>query len=558
MKRNELKLIVILLVLSGGLRFAGITFDSLWLDEGYQTLADATGQELPNFVQPANHPFLFHFDRPHCLQAVLNNFRHVDPLCPPLYPLVLNRWMAVFGDSDLTIRLLSMVFSLSSLVVLFVLVKNLFGFQTAIFVSIVQAVSPFDILYAQEARMYSLTVLASAVSCGAFIWLIKQRSSTGRSLCGLLVYVGSTWALINSHYTALFILVFQGLFGTWYCLRQRLLRLYTCLVCSWVCIFLLWLPWFDLFRQAAALRTASFYVVRSQSWWWPLWALAVRIPFNWVVFLTGKKVMLYAVPLYVTAALMLVLAAVFALPDKILNQFTRWCSLQPSKVNKPLLADGCDKITKQDLSFFMWSWAIVPAVAVWLLDVVEGHKVIEISRYLIATAPAIYVLVGLGLSRLYTNAQTTVCPNGAENMQRQGALHSNPFVVSFVPWFLMSHVTFALINNAYAHLIPQREPWREMASKIESLCHRDDLIVVSQYYDIVCLDRYLKIPMRQLGVSPSMGATDIDRLLANHRRFWLVTAQEGDKVKALIPARFKALRHLDLGHSLHLLLYEAL
>ena len=32
------------------------------------------------------------------------------------------------------------------------------------------------------------------------------------------------------------------------------------------------------------------------------WAFFIRIPFNWLVFLGGKKVMLWAVPVYVTSA----------------------------------------------------------------------------------------------------------------------------------------------------------------------------------------------------------------------------------------------------------------
>ncbi|MBI4534004.1 MAG: glycosyltransferase family 39 protein [Candidatus Melainabacteria bacterium] len=498
------------MLLAAGLRFAGITFDSFWLDEAYQSLADATGQKLPDFINPANQPYLFTFDPPHPISEVLSNFRLVDPLCPPLYAVLLNYWMTFLGGSDLAIRSLSTVLSLASLCLLFWLTQTVFGNRTAIIVTLLQAVSPFDIYYAQEARSYTLTVFASLVSSGALFLTVQGNRSRLTTTALLTAYVLGTWALINSHYTGLFTVFFQFVWSSYMCFKRKALPLYCCLLLSWAGVLLLWLPWLDMFAQAASIRTESFYVARKPSWWWPVWAAAVRVPLNWIVFLSGKKVVAYVAPLYLTASAFLALAVTATFPS-LRGRFSFL------------------RTTGANVSFF-WLWAIIPAGIVWLADVLEGHRVIEISRYLIATAPAIYILAGYGLSSILSSTWSR--------------------------YLLIAHVALALANNAYAHAVPQREPWSTLAQKVESLVSPNDLILVSQYYNIACLDRYLTRPLRQVGVTPQLGANHLEKVLSNCHQFWLITAQEGEAIKEMLPKRFTLIQQEDFPHALHLRLYK--
>lgn len=561
MKRSQLRSFLLIFLLAAGLRIAGITFDSLWLDESYQTFVETVAGSLPDFTHPTDSPFLFKFGEPQAVGRVISNFRAVDPLCPPLYAVLLNRWLTAFGESDLAARSLSTVLSLLSLAIVYFLASWAINARAALLASLLQAVSPFDIYYAQEARMYGLEILASSLSCASLLFLLTQLSikrdspdqtsgrrppvgplSSGESTglnpgsaqeassiaasspmeagaggefqlsvpLAAVVYTASSWALINSHYTALFVIAFQGLFSTWHCLRQRNLRLFSLLALCWGGILLLWMPWFELFRQAASVRTESFYVARKASWWWPLWAAIARIPFNWIVFLSGKQVVAYAIPVYCTSAAFIGAAA--------------WSSLKPGQ---PSIQSRAKSLSLR----FLWAWAIMPPLMVWLLDLTEGHRVVEIARYVMATAPAIYILTGYGIAALYT-------------------------VRAWAPAVVLVHIVFALVNNTYAHLVPQREPWREMARLVESLVRPDEPLLVSQYYDIVCLDRYLNHPFVQYGVSPSLPADHLARVLSGRKSFWLLTAQEGEAIKNMIPTRYKLIRQVDLRHALHLRLYE--
>ena len=505
---NPLLLFLLVCTLAVGLRLVGITFDSLWLDECYQSRIAAYGITLPNFLQANLQPFCFDFSFPCSLSQLLSNYRVVDPLCPPLYAIILNRWLCLAGNSDLALRGLSIIFSAGTLSLTFWFVYRFFGLRSAVLVGLVQALSPFDIYYAQEARMYSLTEFTAALSCLSLI--LAVASSTKTRFLWLIIYSFSTVAMINSHYTTLFILAFQVPYVFISVLKQRNWKLAISCLVAWAAVCLLWLPWFDMFLQAAAIRNASFYVSRTPSLAWPFLALFARLPANWIVFLSGIRVVAYAIPLYVSAAIMLLSAGWITLRS-------RSCFLSITNAQKEIL-------------YSLWFWIFIPALCLWGIDVLENHRVIEMPRYLMATAPGVYILAGLGLN--YLSKRTVVF---------------NTVLVSFI--------IFALMNTIYMHTTHQREPWRELAQTISSHCPKDQLIAVSQYYDIVCLDRYLKEPRRQIGLSTQMGEKQLKSALATVQDFSLVTAQDGENITRLIPARFHITEHINFGHGLHLRRY---
>lgn len=522
-----------LVVISVGLRFTGLTFDSLWLDEAYQTVVESYGNGLADLSALNGQPYLFKEGKPASPHDVLNNFRSVDPLCPPLYALIINRWVTVFGGSDFALRAFSALVSIISLMVVYFLGNTLFGKRVGLCTGLVQAISPFDIAYAQEARMYSLVVLFSALSVGAFLLLSLRPKSLVSGLFAL-IYTFATWGLINSHYTGLFIWAFEIMVGVIFALLRKDWLLFAWLSFANLLVLELSLPWYGLFQQAVEVRTASFYVARSFTWWWPIQGLLWRVPLNWVIFLAGKRVTSPAVPIYLLAGILLVAGfrALFSsIAQSIFQKFRR-----PSVVDLTLKANY-----RTSAAALLLSWCVIPALGVWLIDLFESHRVIEISRYVIGTAPAVFLIAGIGVASLIKKKGYGIC-------------------------LVLLFAMFALANNAYAHIVRQREDWRQMAAVVEKLCHSDDLLFVSQYYDIVCLDRYLKHPVRQIGISPAMGQERIAQLISGHLKskqsndsltsFWVLTAMEGDDVFAMIPKEFRIVRAIDLPHALHLRHYQ--
>jgi hypothetical protein len=349
-----------------------------------------------------------------------------------------------------------------------------------------------------------------ARKCGCTPW----RSWRPARLCLLLLHALAIWALINSHYTGLFLVAFEVGLGVCVALARRSGITLVELFAAWMLALLFWVPWLHMFFQAASLRTASFYVARKPSWLWPFTALFFRIPANWIAFLSGKQVVERAIPIYGTSFLLLALG--------LRTLFKRDTSPgNPSEKRRWHLALIC-----------VFAWAVVPAFLLWLIDVVENHKVVEISRYLMPTAPAIYLLAGAGIAAIGRNLRWL--------------------------WILVGcHFLFATINNiGHVTVAHQREPWREMAHLAESTAQGNEIVLVSQYYDIVCLDRYLSKPLRQIGVSSNTTQAQLIEILKNSQQFSLITAQEGDRILKQIPPDYDVVLQKDLGHSLHFLRYK--
>lgn len=512
MEKNErahtLICLLLILVLAGMLRFSGLTYESLWLDEGYQSLVGAIGKGakgLPNLTELSASPILFSFGQPSTINELLQNFRQVDPLCPPLYPVLLNRWLCAFGDSDFAIRSLSALISLATIFLSFFFFRRLLGTKTALCIALVQAISPYDIYYGQEARMYSLVMFFAALSSLSLLTWLKGRQekllSGGKEICLLLFYALGAAGLANSHYTGLFIIVAQALIFLLFLFRSKDFATIPMIFAAGALAALISLPWLHFFQEASALRKQSFYVSRQASWQWPFYALFVRIPVNFEVFLSGPRVGAYAIPVYIASASLLIASS--------LKQLSK------------------DKI----ILLSLWIWALAPALSLWVMDIAENHKVVEIARYTTGSAPAIYALAGIGFYRLLKLGKA---------------------------WRILpvAYCLFALANYYYLHSHHQKEPWREMAQVVEEKVDTTTLLLVSQYYDLPCLNRYLKLPRIQVGISPSMGAEHLQKLVDNKTEFALVTAQEGDRIMAMVPGEFKAVEAKDLGHALHFRIYR--
>jgi mannosyltransferase len=125
---------------------------------------------------------------------------------PPLYYLLLNGWMQVFGTSDTAIRALSGVFSVASLPLVWLVGRRIGGTALAWIATAALAMSPFAVRYATENRMYALAGFLVLVG-----WLLVddlwRRTSAWRVVA--LAVVGG--ALLLTHYWALFLIGAVGL-----------------------------------------------------------------------------------------------------------------------------------------------------------------------------------------------------------------------------------------------------------------------------------------------------------------------------------------------------------
>ncbi len=126
---------------------------------------------------------------------------------PPLYYLVLKGWTGIFGISDLAFRSFSVICALLGLGVLYLLIKKLFNTKIALFATMVTAISPLTIRYAQETRMYSLASLFLLMSTYLLVIQLERKRSQRTTVVWAGYAVFMALALYTHYFTGFMILV---------------------------------------------------------------------------------------------------------------------------------------------------------------------------------------------------------------------------------------------------------------------------------------------------------------------------------------------------------------
>lgn len=164
-----------LVLLAIGLRSHGLTAVAIWCDEASSIITSR--YPLPQLWFHAAHD-----------------------VHPPLYYVLLHGWMAMFGDGLLSIRLLSAVPGVATVVVGALMVRQLASPRTALLAALLLALFPFAVRYSQEVRMYSwLTLLLLGATLALMQWLRRPERKGW-----LMLYAGLMAAGFYTHYFTIF------------------------------------------------------------------------------------------------------------------------------------------------------------------------------------------------------------------------------------------------------------------------------------------------------------------------------------------------------------------
>lgn len=155
-------------------RFWRLTASCLWFDEIFS-------------VHAARHGW-----------AGMVKFVAADIIHPPLFYALLKVWIALGGESLLWLRTLPVLFSVATIVPLWLLCRELkLKAAETNLALLLMAVSAFQLKYAQILRMYSLLLLLSTLS----IWLVLRFLRTEReSKRSLLALTAVNLLLVYTHY----------------------------------------------------------------------------------------------------------------------------------------------------------------------------------------------------------------------------------------------------------------------------------------------------------------------------------------------------------------------
>ncbi|MBL7182909.1 MAG: glycosyltransferase family 39 protein [Anaerolineae bacterium] len=384
--------IIAVIILAFALRIYRLDHQSIWYDEGVSVYFANQGlKDLVAGVSADNHP--------------------------PLHFFSLHLWLKLAGQSEFSIRFLSLISGVLSVPLLFKLGRELFNRRVGLLAAFLLSISPFHVWFSQEARMYTLAALLGLASVYTFVLLLRKGASSARRHIWLSYVVTSTLGLYTHFYVA-FIILFENVvfLGQWI-LRQvkrqtsnvkrhestnsEFTNLRTWLLAQ-LCIALLFLPW----ARFLATRVSA-----DATYWEGALGLLTAAKDTFIAFSVGHTMGGRAADL--VALGFVALAAV-----GVLASLWEW----KLEVGSWKLEDGRGKVVhfpsstlhppssifQSPISNLQCPTGLVLlylAVPIGALFAISYNRPKFASRYLLPALPAFYLLMAVGLGRLASSCQ---------------------------------------------------------------------------------------------------------------------------------------------------------
>lgn len=182
------------------LRISGYTEAEVvqdWIEQPLTTVA-----ELMRYQFPLG-------DRP--LSGTIQGLASYEPQLPPLYFVLTRWWVQAVGPSIAAIRSLGAIASLLTLPLMALLSRELFPNRVTAYLAVcLIAVSPFQVIYAQEARPYSVWTLFTVAASWALLRAMRRRGWMDWGLYALSVAL----SLYTFVYT-IFVMAAHLAYGLW-------------------------------------------------------------------------------------------------------------------------------------------------------------------------------------------------------------------------------------------------------------------------------------------------------------------------------------------------------
>jgi uncharacterized membrane protein len=480
-------ILLLILALGAVLRIVNLGADSIWLDEAYS-------------IQFARLP----------LQQLIDETASSD-VHPPLYYLLLHYWIKLCGDSEAGARLLSALFGLLSILMLYALAALLFDRATGLLSALLLSLSLFHIEFAQEARMYTLLAFLSLCSLYFFLKLFTAQT---RALA-LLGYVITTSLLMHTHVYGFFIIIAENLF--FFSLKfndydtfKRLLKRWLLLQGALVVLFLPWL----------SVMLAQFERVQH-GFWIPRPTLNF-LRLTWMIYSGSTLLSFLFIPL-------VVLGLMPQRSKESTHNAEEHLSL-PKTTHRQL------PFSNREKNLLLLFWFLSPIIVPFLLS--QFLSSIYLPKYTIAASAAFLVLAARGIMSIRAER------------------------VRVVVVFVLLGLSFVNVRAYWS--VPHKDFWRESASYFDGAAQSGDIVLFHQesghvpfrYYSKRTDVKTVPFPDYQTQLTTDNVGPILEKTIAGHNRVWLV-ASHPTEVTALITKQlaewYKETEHrIDPGVKLYL------
>jgi uncharacterized membrane protein len=443
-----------MITLVGGLlRFWHLGAQSLWLDELFSVF----------------------LSRRDIAAVVAGTFQDTQP---PLYYLLLHAALQ-FGSDETAARVLSAVCSTASIPLVFLLGRRFFLTSgTALLAAFLFAITPFQVAYAQEARMYAL--LAFCQLAGLFFF---HRAWTGGGRSDWLLFAIAEALALYTHSLGILGLVSIDLWALWQwrSARARALELFT----AHALILLLFAPW---------LTALSSQANRVLTGYWDAPSSLLNLLRSIYMLIFGNTL-----PTILTPIGLLIVFLLFALA---LYHAVR-----------ALLREEPDPLERQGLGLAL-SLMLTPPIALFLLSAIRP---IYIERVVILSSSGIALLFAWAWTRR---------PRLPERVLASAA----------------AVLVAAALGNYYLHPDVIKPPMREAAAVLGQNWAEGDVVIHTSDWTALAFDYYLPaVPQHFLAGDPAyenqttrgnsgriagLVPQDESDLAPSSGRVWLVVALE--------------------------------
>jgi mannosyltransferase len=480
------------LALAATLRFYLLDGQSLWGDEG-------------NSVALALRDL-----------ASITNGAALD-IHPPFYYYLLHFWMLVFGSGEIAVRSLSVLTGVALVWVTYLVGRRLFGYPTALVAGILSAISPLQIQYSQETRMYALAALLSTVSVYLMV-RAAQASHRRAALAWLALWSVAAAGALYSHYFTATVLLAENLAVALWLLAainrpaaanpssSSRIKLILPAAAAWSCAQLLvlmaFLPWLS--------------VMLGQWANWP----AVSQPFG-AVEIIGGALSAFSLGLAVTPGehqwALVAFAAALAL-----GSLPRFIPVKTATSAGPpwgaARLQGIGEFSPLALTVL---WLIIPILVMYLLSL---RRPMYNPKFLLVATPAFCLLVALGVRRVAGGLRAARDYARADMRRRTSPSALLPTVL-VLPLVLAAA---GPLGTYYHDPTYFRDDYRAIARTITASAKPGDAIVLNAPGQIDIFSYYYQgaapvYPLpHQRPLDENDTAANLEAILQNHGRVWVV------------------------------------
>lgn len=227
--RNATFLLGLILLLALGLRLYRVGTYGIYFDEK-STLLISQGIVLEGYNQRDVFEKKYFTPAEFWKPKTLDDFVAANArgdIGSPFYFGIVWSWLKLFGLSDVSLRMPSVLFGTLTVLLLFGFTKRFFGGRLALLSAFLAAVEPFFVAYSHIARTYSLTFFMTLLATYLFVLIMERErpDSTSRQPgppVHLYVAYSLTFALcILSHYLTVTVFLCHALYAALFVRRLR-------------------------------------------------------------------------------------------------------------------------------------------------------------------------------------------------------------------------------------------------------------------------------------------------------------------------------------------------